>query len=547
MRIFLRFFILFLFSFFPFFSATGHGLGYFEFNPDISTPLNISSAANPIQVFLPLNEFIGGVDFWVDNIGPSGTLTVELRSGSGTLLSSKTINIPTISSTVGGQKIHLDFPGSIPVSGNQPYRLHLLSSMTDLNFYYSNRINFVSHNQPQSSAYVNGAANIDGEDQDFSFKFSLYENSESIPPVLSNPNIIILSPDQARLEFNSNEPIDFKIDYGLVGQGYSNSTGYSGNYIYCGQGIENCSASMMTQAGEDYMYALTAKDAWGNQSQITGNFTSGGTGPTTTPTPSSTTTPTPSNQPDTIKPIISSLRVSSVDHDSVVLAWQTDEATNSQVVVRMLPELITAGGDSDSTLELEHFVEVGNLQATTFYQAEIISADSVGNSSATTINFNTTAVPISPTPTPSQDPNQTPGPTPSSNINPEININKSNDGSTTISWDHSGSSQYRVDIFDENNFLKESIIVIGGKSAKVNNLENKNYKVIVYEQKGDAYKKIEDPKTFKGGKKNLIEKVYDFLAKYIVYLIIVLAVLTGVALRLFNKNKPPESPIIITS
>ena len=535
-------------------TAYGHGARYFEFDPDTSSPLNLSSVTDPRQIFIPQNEFLSGLDLWLDNPGATAALTVELYNQSNVLISSKIQSVGTIASIPGGQRVHIDFPTIISVVGSQNYYFKFITSSSDLNIYYANRIDFIGHNQPQVSAYVNGVAMVDGEEKEYSFKFALYENSETVAPIVSQNIVTILSLDQARLDFHANEPVDWKIQYGYTG-GQVTTTQYTGNYYYCGVGVDVCSLIMNTEPDKDYTYTLTARDVWNNQTQINGVFTSGSSGqatPTPTLTPTLSPTPTPSATPDVIPPVISNLRVVSVNDTNVSLAWTTDEAANSLVVVRLLPELITVGGNNDSTLELEHYLTVGNLPATSFLQAQVQSSDSVGNLSQSTIDFTTTAPGQSPTPQPSVSPGQSTNPTPnpsaSSNPDnpnqPQVSTNPGPDNPTTFTWNDTGAGNYRVDIFDANDKLVQSYDVTGDNRLTVTGLGDGKYKVIVYEKVEDAYRKVGPAENFRTGKKPFLEGLYEFLVKYIFYLAGVLVVLIIVAWKLFYSQKPLPPPVI---
>lgn len=531
----------------------GHGARYFEFDPDTSSPLNLSSVSDPRQIFIPQNEFLSGIDVWLDNPGAPTTLTVELYNQSDTLVSSKTQSIGTIASIPGGQITHIDLSTTVSVSGSQNYYFKFITSSPDLSLYYANRIDFIGHNQPQVSEYVNGVAMIDGEEKEYSFKFALYENSETVAPVVSQNVVTILSLDEARLDFHANEPVDWKIQYGYTG-GSVITTQYTGNYYYCGVGVDVCSLTMNTEPDKEYTYTLSVRDVWANQTVVNGSFTSGSSGqatPTPTPTPSLSPTPTPSITPDTAPPVISNLRVVSVNDTSVSLAWTTDEAANSLAVVRLLPELITVGSNNDSTLELEHYLTVGNLPATSFLRAQIQSSDSVGNLSESTIDFTTTAPGQSPTPGPSVSPGQSTNPTPnpsaSTNPNqnePQISTGPGPDNPTTFTWNDTGAGSYRVDIFDSNDKLVQSYDVVGDNKLTLAGLGDGKYKVIVYEKVEDAYRKVGPAENFRAGKKPFLEGLYEFLVKYIIYLVGVLVALMILAWKLFYSQKPLPPPVI---
>lgn len=512
------------------------GTSYFEFNPDYfkTKSINILAEGGLVsQVFLPVNEFFGGFDIWFDNSGNSGPATFELYDQSNNLIMSKTITIPHINPVAGGQRTHIDWDSQISVVGSQKYKINIKSLLPSLQIYYSDRIGFLGHNAPQQPAYLNGAAEINGEEKEFSFKFSLYERAETSLPVISNTNVAILSADQAKINFNVNEPVDYKIDYGL-NQNYSQSVSFTGSYNVCISSLTVCSITFNISPNSFYYYQLTVKDIWGNQRQVTGNFTSLADGsnkstsfPTLTPVatvlPSQSQTPIPLNSPkittssDLVPPVISDTRIAYLGDKSVHIAWTTNKAADSNLLISFTTNRITITAQSDTTLELEHLLKIeGLLDPKTKYFATITSRDMINNTASASLDFITLALgQVSPVPTPVTNqpsipiqPNQNN----QSNQNNQNNLNnqsansifnsvtinnsKEDPESIVVNWSSSAnpSTGYRIDVFDEDNSLIKTITAKNTeRSVKITGISRTSKSIIVYANNNGIFEKISLP------------------------------------------------------
>lgn len=530
-------------------SILAHGINYLEFNPDNSSLLKVSEVATPAQVFFVQNDFLGGVNLWIANPGSSGTVTFDLLNDQGVVLRSQTITVPTIAETSNGTKFHIDFSSQAAVKSSSKYSVRVISSIPELRLYYSERVQLVAHNAPFVSEYVTGVGKLGSEEQSFSFKYALYETTESVAPVISNISWTVVSENQMRVDFNANEPIDYLVEYGLFGQGYTQSINFTGEYHLCAPTIAFCGIAIPVSSGATYQYRLTVKDSWGNQGQVTGTFESGQSQiPTSTPTPtpstgstslpqaslgpsavpSSTTSPvsSPTLAPtDNTPPVISNLRIVSLTEKSVEIAWTTNEVANSHLLIST-PFFITITDASDPTMELEHLLKINNgLGSNVAYVATVTSIDLGSNESKDSINF-TTLPPIviaNPSPPSSQQSNQTN----QLSQNPLSQVTTSSPGSGGyIQWVEflggEPSSGYRVDVFDKKGNLVETVMVpVGSSSAKISNLEDGEYSVIVYANKGGVFEKIDQPVS--------LEVDTSFIARFIDFwpYLLVVVVLAG--------------------
>ncbi len=536
-------------------SVYAHGNNYLEFNPDYfnTKPLNVSGAGDIREIFLPVNEFLSGVDFWFDNSGSSGTVFFQLLDQSNNLITSKNVTVPHINPVEGGQRVHVDFNSQLPVIGSNIYKIKISSSLPELQIYYADRIKVLGHNQPHASDYINGAAEIDGQEKEFSFKYALYETAEPSAPIISGIGWTAISEYQMRIDFNANEPIDFKIDYGVTGQGYTQSIPFTDYYQFCTPGITTCYAMVAVSPDTSYQYVLTIKDSWGNQSQATGTFTSG---QVQTPSP----TPTPTIQ----LPVISNLRIIDVTDSSVGVAWTTNEIADSRLLI-VLNGFISVAAKSDSTFELEHFLEIeGALSAGAPYLANVTSIDSDNNEIKASISFTTLSNQPSPSPSPSNSPplssptpSTTTSPQPSLTVSPQVSspvspTPQSSDqpqgvttspisgGTGTVQWGTPKSGEpskgYRVDVFDKAGNLKISVLVSDGShKAEISDLKDDNYSVIVYANNDGVFEKVDKPKQLKQ-EESFIQRLISLWP----YLLVAVGIIIGLLIWLRTRKKASQ-------
>ncbi len=520
-----------------------HGNAYFEFNPDYFKTNSLDISSGPVyQIFLPVNEFMGGFDLWFDNAGSSGTATFQLYDQSDLLVKSAQITIPHIDPITGGKRTHVDWSSQFPVAGSNKYKLKIESALPQLRIYYADRVGFIEHNAPYASQYMNGVAQVAGEEKEFSFKFALYEVSEGSPPILSNVAVSVLSYEQVKLEFNSNEPVDHKIEYKLNdSQNSPQVIPFSGSLSFCNQGVNKCSALLSVIPNASYQYTLTVKDVWGNQAQVSGLFSSK-TLESFTPNPSATPTPTNTQavntpMPDNTPPIISGLKVADLSNGGVNISWETNEAANSSMIISFTNDKISIAAASDPTFELLHLLKIeGQLNPATPYLATVTSYDSANNVSSASIKFTTLAGQSTPSPTPSGEPLINPTPSPVA-----VSDNKDSK-SITISWVYptkEPESGYRVDIFDDNRSLIKSINVDPGvHSVTVADLPGGNKSVIVYSNNKGVYEKIGLPVQAKDT--SFIKRILGMWP----YLLVAIGGILGLLLRnYFLKKEPPQATL----
>ncbi|PIT92802.1 MAG: hypothetical protein COU08_00540 [Candidatus Harrisonbacteria bacterium CG10_big_fil_rev_8_21_14_0_10_42_17] len=272
MKCFFVVFLLLLLSF-PL-GVFSHGLSVVEYFPETIGSLTPSTQLVPLQVFSVENDFLEGVDFFIDNTGSSGNATFRLfDDDTSILLTETTIVIPHIPAVSGGVAFHIDFPDQVSISAGERYSIAIQTSLPDVRFYYGNTARLLQHNEEFTSNILDAFVRIGQSDQSFSFRFALYEIRETVPPVVSNVSAEVLSETLAQIAFNANEPIDAKLDYTTQGSETMFIVPYSGFFKSCSVGSSNvCTVQASVQGGVTYDYILTVKDEWGNEASVDGTF-----------------------------------------------------------------------------------------------------------------------------------------------------------------------------------------------------------------------------------------------------------------------------------
>lgn len=530
--------------------ALAHGSPYFEFAPDISYRVALVSGATLAQSFTPQNDFLKGIDVWLDNPGAPGSATVEIRTEFGTLIVSKTVTVPTIPQLWSGTRFHVDFPNQLTLAAGTAYELRIVSAVADLGAYVADRAALLTHNSQYYSEYLSGlvgSATLNGTAQEFAAKFALYEIAESVPPALANLTATVLAPTSVRIEFNANEPVDFRADAAPTSGGSAVSAAWSGAYQACGEEIGLCALTLTVSPSTAYQFTLFARDAWGNENSTSGNFTTpegppapgsgqGPPAPTFIPLPPAPPPPPPGSPPpppDTTPPIILNAHVAALAANAATVAWSTNEAANSELMVRLGSAVgAVVATAADATYELEHLLSVAALAPETAYAAVIRSLDPAGNQNSLTLQFTT------PETTPQQGPGQTPStssgqapppaggsepppppPAPSGTTSPPagtgtssqtpqlpgltLNVTPLSAGAAptataTIAWTAPAEGEpdrgYRVDIFDEDwNLATQVLVPTGAHEVAVPRLAPGTYRIVVYENRGGILRKIAEP------------------------------------------------------
>jgi len=535
---------------------------YFEFAPDESNNFSIARRGEIIQPFIASNDLISGFDLWLDNNSATGNISVSLLDNANQILTSKTVSVPALSPVWGGKRFHIALNQVIAVTGDQIYKIKISAASTGINIYYANRIQLLEHNAVYSPLEkIVMPAIVSGIEQNFSIKFALYDKDDLLPPVLSNL-ISSTSSDVASIKFNANEPIDFKITIESSDKTQLQTDPFKNNYQICNQLITTCNSIFTISPNTQYNYQILAKDQWGNESGANGTIgINVYAAPTSTPA-------------DTTPPVISNVRVLSLNQNSAIFTWTTDKPTNSSVLVGLVKQYQIITSIGDSTFELEHTINSGDiLQPNTTYFATIMSIDLSGNVSNYYLEFTTlqtsssTTEPLTTQPPATQSPiTQPPQPLPiitttstppiqtllisasttntinqSQNLPSSLSISQHNE-TLNISWLAPTAEPldgYLINIFDANYKLVKKIFIPKGTHAvTLNDLPAGKYKAIVYSNNNEIFEKISKPVDFSASPKtsSFSFKTIFYAALAALFLIASGVVIYYIKKRVFNKN-----------
>lgn len=471
------------------FSVLAAELRYFEFSSDISDTLTISSVETPYQTLIPYNDYLSGFDFWMENFGSSGTARFDLLAENNAVLTSKTIDVPYTGGVWGGKKFHIQLSQQIKVDGYKRYKIGIFSVLPQLKLHYVPLVQILEHNAVYSPGKVVGPAVLGSTEQEFAFKFALYENNDISAPVISNVSSTLSSQSKIRISFNANEPIDYKI---------SGVTSFFGDYFECYEGVGICVLDIPAPLNAVGNYQLTVKDAWGNE--IAYSLSVG-------PLISELSVISGAAQ-DTVPPAISDVRVVSLEPNKVKVGWKTNEAANSSLLVELdKPGVHIVTSVGDAAYELEHVLATDAvLFPNTKYYASVSSIDSSGNSAIVRMAFTT---PVTPPPsqkqseqqiqqTQTQQPQQNQQIQQSSRLAIDVGGNA---GNINISWLLSAAKPqngYRVDIFDSGKKLvKQTFVGSDSPQTAIEDFPPGDYYAIVYGNNDGVFEKITVPTEFK--------------------------------------------------
>lgn len=512
---------------------------FFEYAADVGTPVEVPSGSIATQEFKIFSDSIGGVDVWFDNTGSTGNATLSLLDMANTVLTTKSVSVPPADPFYAGQRLHVKFNKTIGVNSGGWYTLKITSATPKLRLYGIKRVQFVEHNAPYPTDYAIGTSLLNGDAQFLVFKFALYEEIDTEPPVITNASSSIAGPDSMTISFNANELVDRSLTYSPIGSGVVSTIAYAGNYSVCFEGIYACPITFDTQRNTVYAYRLTTKDSWGNESYVDGAFETWKPGTPVPPTeppitpPSETPPPTPETPPG--EPLVmDNANIASVSKTAVMATWNTNRAANSTLIVSTDP----VGGTilktvTDNAQELVHTVFTPDiLAANTAYYATIISHDASGAVAAKSLSFTTLNKSVTTT-----------LPIISDGSSQSVHTVVADDQkSMLVSWSVPAANKeptngYRIDVIDaQGNLFQTKTVAAGTHTVTIPGLTGGEYHAVVYANNNGVIEKVAEPAVAYARKVEPPIDTYELIKKPIVYIPAGLFVMLVVGLYWYSKR-----------
>ncbi len=190
-------------------------------------------------------------------------------------------------------------------------------------------------------------------------------------PLISNVTATQVKLDSATISWDTDEPADAQVEYGLTNN-YGQLSDFDGTLL-----TSHSIVLVNLSPGKTYNYRVRSKDASGNFS-ASGNFVF-------------------TTLADITPPAIRNVQVTSITKTSATISWETNEKSNTLVDFGPTTAFGSTAGDVTASV-LQHQVVLNDLALNTTYQYQVRSADESGNEAvAGTFAFTTEADFIAPT------------------------------------------------------------------------------------------------------------------------------------------------------
>jgi type VI protein secretion system component Hcp len=193
------------------------------------------------------------------------------------------------------------------------------------------------------------------------FTFTTARDTQA--PVMSNIAASSITMTSAQISWNSDEPADSQVEYGL-NTNYGSLSTIDGNFV-----TSHAMPLLDLTANTIYHYRVRSKDAAGNLA-ISNDFTF-------------------TTARDTEAPAISNIVITAITANSAQIKWNTNELSDSRVEYGA-DSTMFAASVVDTNFVTTHVASLLNLKSHTIYYFRITAKDNAGNATISAIqNFTT--------------------------------------------------------------------------------------------------------------------------------------------------------------
>jgi peptidoglycan hydrolase-like protein with peptidoglycan-binding domain len=207
--------------------------------------------------------------------------------------------------------------------------------------------------------------------------------TDSTPPVITDIAVVSVLPNEATIIWTTDELSHSTLEYG-TSLSYGQTVTLSAT-----AGLAHLAALIGLSANTTYYYCVHSTDLFNNHSSSCGQqFITAQNPVTQTPSVTSSTNQTqtpsiPQTPTENILPIVTSISISNITHNSATISWQTDQPTTHQVEYGLNNNhgSVTV---LDNSFDSNHSVTLTGLSADTEYHFSVKSQDGLGHETVST-------------------------------------------------------------------------------------------------------------------------------------------------------------------
>lgn len=245
---------------------------FFEFAPRSQEKIAISKNSLE-ESFIPFNDFLSGFDLFINN-PKIRDLDITILDKNNQVFWQKRVGIPIIDGGWWGQQYFITLGDNYQINSGEEYKLIIKGNLSNssIDIFVKNVLEILQGTEnylyfPENLKKLK----LDGQETNYTLKLALYENKETIPPVISNFRLEIINSQVAKILFNSNEPITYIFKY--KSNLDSTTSTFEINYFEnCPYQIKDCQITIDVVPGRNYNFLLEAYDYWQNKTEKEGSF-----------------------------------------------------------------------------------------------------------------------------------------------------------------------------------------------------------------------------------------------------------------------------------